>query len=83
MLFLKRSGTGDRPGEWCLPGGTLEDGEEAADAATREAREEIGVLPYGERKPLAQTVLPLGVFGRRCKMRRLRPPVDRAGGSRC
>lgn len=55
FLFLKRSGDGDHAGEWCLPGGAVEDGETAEDAAVRESMEEIGALPYGERRPMAQT----------------------------
>lgn len=41
-LFVRRSSTGDHAGEWCLPGGALETGEDATTAATREALEEIG-----------------------------------------
>lgn len=48
-LFLRRGPGGDHPGEWCFPGGGLEAGETAEDAAKREALEEIGALPYGER----------------------------------
>ncbi len=42
ILFLRRAGDGDHVGEWCFPGGGLEQGETAADAARREVREEIG-----------------------------------------
>ena len=55
MLFLKRGAGGDHPGEWCLPGGHIDPGEGAEDAAMRESREEIGALPYGERRPMAET----------------------------
>ena len=43
-LFLKR-GPGDHQGEWCFPGGKIEDGEEPEDAAVREVREETGWIP--------------------------------------
>lgn len=49
-LFLKRSPVGDHAGEWCIPGGKIEDGETAEAAAAREAAEEIGFLPDGTRK---------------------------------
>ncbi len=39
-LFLKRSGTVDHAGEWCFPGGVIEQGETAEEAARREASEE-------------------------------------------
>jgi 8-oxo-dGTP pyrophosphatase MutT (NUDIX family) len=41
-LFLKRGPGGDNPGEWCFPGGRLEDGESQIDAAIRETEEESG-----------------------------------------
>lgn len=46
-LFLQRSATGDHAGEWCVPGGKLEAGESAEEAARRECREEIGRMPKG------------------------------------
>jgi 8-oxo-dGTP pyrophosphatase MutT (NUDIX family) len=46
-LFLKRDHKSDHPGEWCLPGGKLKKNELPEDAATREAKEEIGFLPEG------------------------------------
>ena len=41
VLLLRRR-TGDRIGDWCFPGGTIEEGESAIDAALRETTEEIG-----------------------------------------
>lgn len=41
-LFLKRGNGGDCPGEWCFPGGRLEEGETTVDAAIRETMEETG-----------------------------------------
>lgn len=55
-LFLKRGPGGDYPGFWCFPGGRLEGGESAEDAAKREAVEEVGSLPPGERTLLARNL---------------------------
>lgn len=41
-LFLKRSDSGDHAGEWCFPGGGIEGEETPAQAAAREAGEELG-----------------------------------------
>jgi 8-oxo-dGTP pyrophosphatase MutT (NUDIX family) len=43
VLVLKRVARGMNPGQWALPGGRLEAGESAEDAALREAREEVGL----------------------------------------
>jgi 8-oxo-dGTP pyrophosphatase MutT (NUDIX family) len=48
-LFLKRGPGGDHPNEWCLPGGTTEGDETPIQTAEREAVEEVGALPPGER----------------------------------
>lgn len=43
VLLLRRSAKDEhRPGEWCLPGGKAEDGEDFEAAARREAVEEAG-----------------------------------------
>jgi 8-oxo-dGTP diphosphatase len=42
-VLLIRRGTPPRQGEWSLPGGRIEPGERAADAALRELREETGI----------------------------------------
>lgn len=42
-VLLIRRGTPPRQGEWSLPGGRIEPGERATDAALRELREETGV----------------------------------------
>ena len=42
-VLLIRRGTPPRMGEWSLPGGRIEGGERAIDAALRELREETGV----------------------------------------
>jgi len=46
-LFLLRGDGGDFPRQWCLPGGKIEDGETAEQAAEREAIEECGAIPDG------------------------------------
>ena len=42
-VLLIRRGTAPRIGQWSLPGGRIEPGERAVDAALRELREETGV----------------------------------------
>ncbi len=42
-VLLIRRGRPPRQGEWSLPGGRIEPGERAAEAALRELREETGV----------------------------------------
>ncbi|QYF87949.1 NUDIX hydrolase [Brevundimonas sp. PAMC22021] len=42
-VLLIRRGTPPRLGEWSLPGGRIEPGERAIEAALRELREETGV----------------------------------------
>jgi 8-oxo-dGTP diphosphatase len=42
-VLLIRRGKAPREGEWSLPGGRIEPGERAVDAALRELREETGI----------------------------------------
>ena len=68
VLLVKR---GKQPfmGLWSLPGGTVEPGEVAIEAACREVREETGIDPYGV-EPLTThfadtpegTTIPIEVF---------------------
>ena len=44
QVLLIRRGTPPRLGEWSLPGGRIESGERAVDAALRELVEETGVV---------------------------------------
>ena len=48
-LTLRHADLPHHPGQVSLPGGGLDDGESAADAALREAHEEIGVAPADVR----------------------------------
>lgn len=43
LLLMRRAGTGFFDGLYSLPGGHVEDGESACEAAVREIREELGV----------------------------------------
>jgi 8-oxo-dGTP pyrophosphatase MutT (NUDIX family) len=61
VLLLKRSPDSDHAGEWCFPGGHIDDGETAEQAARRESSEEIGHFPYGELEQIAQIVSDEGV----------------------
>ena len=47
-LMLKRGPSGDHPSEWCVPGGQIEDGETAEQAAIRETKEETGYTVKAE-----------------------------------
>lgn len=47
VLLARRGGTGRGEGLWNLPGGHLEPGETAAEAAARELLEEVGLTGTG------------------------------------
>ena len=58
-LFLRRAESGDHAGEWCIPGGKLEDGEEAVEGAIRETYEEAGIhIKKDELSPWTRTLTP-------------------------
>ena len=58
VLFLKRGDGGDFPGAFCFPGGHGEGDETPEQTAEREAIEELGFLPEGERAVLTRSVTP-------------------------
>jgi 8-oxo-dGTP pyrophosphatase MutT (NUDIX family) len=60
-LFLKRGADCDHPGEWCLPGGRMEQDEDTHEAARRETLEETGHLPKWELAPIDRTTSHDGV----------------------
>ncbi|MDR6389221.1 NUDIX domain-containing protein [Paraburkholderia phenoliruptrix] len=45
VLFQRRGPDADHPGEWCIAGGKIEDGETPEEAARRETLEEVGYEP--------------------------------------
>ena len=51
VLFLKRGINGDCAGMWCFPGGGIEEGESAENAARREVEEETGYSAEGALEP--------------------------------
>ena len=55
-LLLKRGDGGDHPNEWCFPGGKKEDDETIEECAEREAKEELGFVPEGERVLLTRRI---------------------------
>jgi 8-oxo-dGTP pyrophosphatase MutT (NUDIX family) len=61
VLFVKRAGSGDHEGEWCLPGGGIDGDETASAAARREAKEEVGHDIDGPLMQLDQRVNDEGV----------------------
>ncbi|HEV2303159.1 MAG TPA: NUDIX domain-containing protein [Stellaceae bacterium] len=56
VLLLRRTGEGDHAGEWAFPGGKIEAGETAEEAAVRECVEELGQCPEGRRDLLLRRV---------------------------
>lgn len=48
VLIIKRAGRGMNPGQWALPGGKLDAGEDSVTAALRELHEETGAVASGE-----------------------------------
>lgn len=56
VLLALRRGTGYADGQWNLPSGKLEIGEDALSAMIREAREEIGIRLRPDRLRLVATV---------------------------
>jgi 8-oxo-dGTP pyrophosphatase MutT (NUDIX family)/S-adenosylmethionine/arginine decarboxylase-like enzyme len=59
-LFLRRSGQGDHPGEWSIPGGGVEPHEIPVQAAMRELKEETGIVinDPGSLKMVGHTATP-------------------------
>ena len=47
ILVARRAATQHLPGTWEFPGGKIADGEEPAEAALRELREETGLIAAG------------------------------------
>lgn len=62
ILLLRRSDSEKTwPGHWNLPGGKADDGESPDKAAEREAREEIGSSPGGDKKLFDERLTPRGM----------------------
>jgi 8-oxo-dGTP diphosphatase len=69
ILLLRRSKTDTRrPGQWDLPGGNVDQGEDIRAAVIREAAEEAGitltnpVVVYGFSEQIAPDALPTWIF---------------------
>jgi 8-oxo-dGTP diphosphatase len=63
VLLALRAGTGFADGQYNVPSGKLEDGEDVASAVCREAREEVGLDLDPEALTLASTVHYRNVYG--------------------
>ena len=58
-LYLRRGNGSAAPNMWCCPGGKIEDGETAAQAAIRETLEEAGIAVTEDQLiPWTRTVMP-------------------------
>lgn len=78
-LLLRRGNGGDHPNEWCCPGGQLEDGETAEQAAIRECYEECGFrVKAGDLRPWTRTVAQPEQVLAAHQPASLRPDVDTA-----
>lgn len=62
ILLVKRSGTGDAGGTWCILGGGVDPGEDWAEAALREALEEGGFIGEVELDHIDDNVDPRDGF---------------------
>ena len=63
ILFLRRANyIRQFGGKWCLPGGTLEKGEDQKEAIIRELKEEIGINVKQSELKLVKTIKKQNVF---------------------
>jgi 8-oxo-dGTP pyrophosphatase MutT (NUDIX family) len=58
LLQLRDQDAPAEPGQWSLPGGHVEEGEDPERAARRELAEETGLAPDGELRPFWQGTIP-------------------------
>jgi len=59
MLLVRRSSWVHEPGTWGIPGGKIDPGEDAWQAARREVIEELGAPPPGPRAVMDRVVVRL------------------------